>query len=215
MTASELIARIRAQARLPSRYRLGGGKLSPVGTDPLDELGGCDCSAFVMWNVGIPKYAGLSWLKNVTGGWYSADGIYWDATRESTGFFREQSYPQPGAIVVYPAAWLLKRHAPKLLGPYPPRYGHVGIVTTVAPKNGRYQVMHCSSGNYHIKGHAIAETDAGVFARPATVFAWAETVTHDKAQLPRARRRDPRGGRRLHGTRARHRTAKDRVRANA
>ena len=169
MNAKELVERARAMTELPSHYRLGGGKTAPAGAHPLDGGGTCDCSAFVMWCLGIPKPSGLTWLKKLNGGWYNTDGIFVDAVREPTGMFTRLDAPRPGAIVVYPSRAVAQN-------PQQPKVGHVGIVSEV-DATGIARVVHCSKGNDTKLGRAIAETGPAVFATPPlSAIAWCEVV---------------------------------------
>lgn len=169
MTAEELVQRARTMTALNAHYRLGGGKTAPAGDNPLDESGTCDCSAFVMWCLGIAKPSSLAWLKKLNGGWYNTDGIFVDAVREPTGFFSRLDTPRPGAIVVYPSRALAQ-------DPKQPPIGHVGIVSEVAAQ-GITRVVHCSRGNDTQLGRAIAETTPGVFTKPpVSTVAWCEIV---------------------------------------
>lgn len=170
MTATELIARARAQIGQHTVYRLGGGKGTPTGEDPRDEAGSCDCSAFACWVLGLQKHQEqFAWLRRLNGGWFNTDGIWWDANRESTGYFNALSAPQLGAVIVYPS-----RRVSATTGP---AIGHVGIVSDVRGTNVR-RVIHCSSGNYRRDGDAIAETSPdGIFERSAaTICAWCVSV---------------------------------------
>jgi cell wall-associated NlpC family hydrolase len=165
MTPQELVARARAQIGLPTRYVLGGGRTQ--GEDPRDEAGGCDCSAFVCWCLGLAKYQPqFAWLHQVSGGWLNTAGLWWDAVREKTGYFEQIDAPEVGSIVVYPPAYVVGKKLPKI--------GHVGIVAEVgdAGLGTGLRVVHCSKGNFTRTGDAIQETGAEVFAaKKATIFA--------------------------------------------
>lgn len=166
MTVAELLKRARAQAKLPTIYGLGRGRT--LGPDPRDETGACDCSAYVCWCLDIRKsQPALAWLRNVNGGWYNTDGIWWDATKEATGFFEAIPAPRPGCVVVYPSSAHRDKKTPPI--------GQIGIVTEVTGNS--YRVIHCSNGNYKNFGDAIRETGPAVFlAQPAATFAWAAPV---------------------------------------
>ena len=166
MTVKELLTRTRGQIGKNTIYGLGQGVSQ--GASPRGETGACDCSAFVCWALDLRKYQPkFGWLVKVNGGWYNTDGIWWDATKENTGFFSRITSPRPGAIVVFPSAATAMMPGPKI--------GHVGVVTAVGA-DGRYSVVHCSAGNFRAHGDAIQETASTVFERPATIFAWAAPV---------------------------------------
>ncbi len=149
MTVDELIARARSQIGLKIRYALGGGSVSSDSCR--DEHGGCDCSGFVLWCLGWPRRdATAAWLKHATNGWLNTDAIWYDAA-EGPGQYVTPCDRAPGALIVYPAAWMSKQPGPKV--------GHIGILT--APD----RVIHCSSGNQRRGGDAIAETETAVFDR--------------------------------------------------
>jgi hypothetical protein len=167
MTTADLIARARRQVGKRTVYGLGRGVT--VGESPRDETGACDCSAFVCWCLGIRKrQTNFAWLTNLNGGWYNTDGIWWDAAKESTGFFEQIASPRPGALVVFPGNATSKATGPKI--------GHIGVVISVS-STGACRVIHCSSGNFKRNGDAIQETAADVFKPPSTIFAWGAMVT--------------------------------------
>ena len=178
MTVRELLARAALYVGdKRCRYRLGGGSpwTAPV---PWDEGGGCDCSGFACWSLGLARHQpSLVFLRAVTGGWLSTDGIWWDAVLERTGFFERQDGPEVGGIVVYPSARIGGLNGIKGL----PTVGHVGIVSAVA---GGVRVIHCSAGNYRRTGAAIDETDGAVFRRAGAVFAWCAAVERDEPPAP-------------------------------
>jgi len=165
MTVAELIQRASSQVGKNTVYALGTG--SSQGLNPRDERGRCDCSAFVCWCLNLPKHQPqIVWLRNVNGGWYNTDGMWWDTVKETTGFFSPVAAAKVGAIVVYPS---------KTIAPGGPSIGHVGLITKVNP-DGTYRVIHCSSGNFRNSGDAIRETEATVFNRPSARFAWSAMV---------------------------------------
>ncbi len=176
MQRVDLVERAWSQCGLPTKYRMGGGKIVPEGDDCHDERGAADCSAFACWVLGLRKYQGTThqFLKQLNGGWLNTDGIWWDAVMTGVGFFEEVLEPQPGDAIVYPAKWVLKS-ADKLQG-WNPKVGHVGIVSSVAP----LRVVHCSNGNWRNEKDAIRETDGSVFERVrATKFVRCTTVRED------------------------------------
>ena len=195
MNVVNVLARARSQIGLPTTYRMGGGKITPVGSDCRDESKSADCSAFICWVLGFRKWQAESiWYMNeLNDGWYSTDGMWLDA-RRSFGFFEELAFPLPGAIVVYPA----HRGRMGLPSTPGPKVGHVGIVTEVSrrpnTRAGRAgllddveyvptaakKVVHCSGGNFRGWGDAIRETDAAVWKRRrSTIYAWPSSVRPD------------------------------------
>ncbi|HUQ89168.1 MAG TPA: CHAP domain-containing protein [Vicinamibacterales bacterium] len=167
MKAAELVARARFQVNRATVYGLGRGVT--IGESPRDETGACDCSAFACWCLGIRKrQTDFAWLTRLNGGWYNTDGIWWDAAKESTGFFQRIDSPRAGALVVFPGNATSKATGPKI--------GHVGIVVSVSA-SGAYRVVHCSNGNFKRAGDAIRETTADVFKPASTIFAWGAMVT--------------------------------------
>lgn len=107
-------------------------------------------------------------LVKLNGDWFNTDGIWWDATKESTGFFEQIDKPEPGAVVVFPGNATSKTPGPKI--------GHIGIVTAKLA-NGSYRVVHCSNGNFRSTRDAIQETPATVFKPSSTIFAWPAPVS--------------------------------------
>lgn len=168
MTVLELLARARSQVGCRTVYRLGGGLIVPKGESVQDAHRSADCSAYVCWVLGLEKYQpGWAFLRRLNGGWYNTTGIWADA-RYGAGWFSADVEPQPGAVIVYPAA--------SAVGKPGPRIGHVGIVTDV--RAGKVtKVLHCSSGAYRSTGDAIRETGPEVFDRvPYTMLAWCERI---------------------------------------
>lgn len=183
MTVPELLARARSAIGRKTKYRMGGGSLDPRTPGPQGEDGACDCSAYATWCLGLRKYQpDLAWLRAVSGGWYSTNGIWWDAVLEQTGHFTEMWDPHPGCVIVYPSSVIaaaVRRATFDVQSAEvarAPSVGHVGIITEV--RSGRpTKVVHCSAGNYRRTGDAIAETGAEVFERvDATRHAWCATV---------------------------------------
>lgn len=180
MTTAELLARVRSAAGNQTIYKMGGGTLDPRTPSPRDEQGCCDCSAFVCWALELAKYQpGLAWLAKVNGGWLNTDGIWWDATRERTGFFDQLERPAVGCVLVYPS---------KRVSGWPgPPVGHIGIVTALDAEGRASRVIHCSSGNYRKGKDAIAETGPEVFsAVGSTVAAWCATAERPAADRKEA-----------------------------
>jgi hypothetical protein len=151
-------------------YRLGGGRLTPTGDDPFDELATCDCSAFVCWCLGIAKAQPFDWLRPINGGWFNTDGIWWDAMRERTGFFRPITETKMGSLLVFPSLSLCR--AQKIKGRAGmPSVGHVGIIT--ADAQGKPLLLDCSSRNDGIAERKVPDI---MVSHPAVARVWCETV---------------------------------------
>ena len=162
MTVNELLRRARSQKGKGIKYRLGGGKLKPLGDTCADERNSCDCSGFVDWCLTIDRQVDHPFYVRFNAGWVNTDSIWKDA-KSSVGFFTECA-PKAGAIIVYPGNRTSRQRGPKI--------GHVGIVTQV--KTGKVTaVIHCSTGNMKIDGQAIHETPPRVFEKvQSTICCW-------------------------------------------
>ena len=201
MELKEAVDRARSQIGIGTKYRLGGGKTRPNGSNCQDEDKGCDCSAFVCWVLRLPKWQRneIWYLSELNDGWLNTDGMWLDAKR-SFGFFHQIAYPLPGSIIVFPSHKGVMG-LPEQPGP---KVGHVGIVTNVTrhqnARAGRHgtleslayfptiptQVVHCSSGNFRGWGDAIVETDATVWnRRRSTIYAWPSSIRPDVPGLLR------------------------------
>lgn len=166
MDVNELLMRARSQVGKKTVYGLGRG--TTVGTSPRDETGACDCSAFVCWCLDIRKQqTQFAWLVKLNGGWFNTDGIWWDATNESTGFFEKTDKAEPGALVVFPGKATSKLPGPKI--------GHVGVISSVGA-DGSYRIIPCSSSNFKQTGDAIRETLPTMFTPASTIVAWPAAV---------------------------------------
>lgn len=182
ISRSDLLARAHTALNKRTVYTLGGGADSPELLDPRDSAGGCDCSAFVCWALGLKKFdRGRKWLAAVNGGYLSTDGLWWDAVKTEMGIFNLVSWisgiwnqtekekerqpgltrcallAKPGDLIVYPAAWVVRGAnvgATRVRADNPP-VGHVAIV--VDPAADSPLVIDCSSGNFRRTGDAIQE----------------------------------------------------------
>lgn len=148
----------------------------PYGPDCRSSDGTCDCSSFALWCLGIRQFQDqeLWWLKELNGGWYNTDGVWYDAQGSGghlragfTGNFVVMSKARVGCVIVYPAKWVSRVPGPKV--------GHIGIITNVQATE--CTVIHCSKGNYENYRDSIYETKTDVFdQRQATIYAWAASV---------------------------------------
>lgn len=172
MTVSEMIIRARGAVGMRTRYSLGSGA-SFRAPHPAGDDGACDCTGYVAWVLGYPRYQPFfSWLVDLNGGWMNTDGIVVDIQKGS-GLFEWRRAPQRGVIVVYPSLHYAKLHLGYHNGG--PGIGHVGIVTEV--DGADYMVLHCSASNFREGGDAILETSGKVFEkRSYRCFAWSAAV---------------------------------------
>ena len=176
MDLKELMARARSQIGLPITYRLGGGVFTADKHTCADAKGSSDCSSYACWALGIDKLGDYPWLakpgtkSGVRDDWYGTDDIWHDAVNLSMGLFEEVHPPEVatiGCVIVYPGRWTLGKARPP---------GHVGIVSAT-DGFGATKVIHCSSGNFKVLGHAVAETGPEVFlARDKTIYAWCANI---------------------------------------
>lgn len=158
MTPAAAIARARSAIGHRTAYRLGKGGMNPSSPVPWDASGGCDCSGFIAWVLGISRLSDTPWYKKFNGGWIETTAIVRDA-RTPFGFFDEVPWEEarPGMIVVY--------------GDDNGHQGHVGMVTRFKRGGGPHRVIHCSSGNYKRTGDAIQETEPTAFTRGHAIIA--------------------------------------------
>lgn len=162
MKVEELIQRARSNIGKKIKYRLGGGKLKPVGATCADEQNSCDCSAFVCWCLQISKHTDHPLYVKYNDGWINTNAIVHDATN-STGFFVKLDKPKVGCLIVYAS------------GAGGRKIGHVGVVTKINTSGDEAaSVIHCSSGSYRNKGDAILETEASIFMVSGHIYAWYE-----------------------------------------
>ena len=157
MKVSELLARARSALGHQTVYLPGHGGFDPAAGDPRGPTGGCDCSGFVCWALGISRKTDHPLYVRLNRGWINTDAMVHDAV-QPTGYFEPLDTPRRGCLVVF-------AKPPTL------RYGHVGIVTRVA-RGKAAKVIHCSATNFRTTGDALQETGTGMFERPGTIFAW-------------------------------------------
>lgn len=106
-------------------------KASAAGIDiddlPAGRVPACDCSRFSNWVLRIPFTPGSP-------DWMNTDQMVADARGPQRVFtVLADGLPRPGALLVHPK-------------PPDRKFGHVGIVTSVA--DGRMRVAHCSAANF-------------------------------------------------------------------
>ena len=157
MNRNQLLARARSQISQGVRYKLGKGGMNPAASSPVNLERQCDCSGFVARCLGISRMTTHPLYVKFNGGWINTDAVVHDAN-EVTGFFERLAAPEPGAMIVFPS-------------PGANKVGHIGIVSAVV-QGAVTKVIHCSAGNDRAFGDAIQETDAAVFNKPLTIFAW-------------------------------------------
>lgn len=172
MTLEEVLERARSQQGLGIKYKMGGGIVKANWHTCADSKGGCDCSAFVCWALGINKNDSYPYLvpaggsPDPTGEWYFTDNIWNDAVMIQAGLFQQVPQPTPGAVVVYPGHYDGRQR----------RAGHVGLISAVGGR-GKVRVIHCSSGNFKKFKDAVQETDDAVFkANSRSIYSWCANV---------------------------------------
>jgi cell wall-associated NlpC family hydrolase len=147
-----------------TQYKLGYGGMKPDAPTPAAN-GGCDCSGFICWALGISRKTTHPFYVDFIGGWIATESIFADA-QKPVGFFERIDVAKPGALVVYPDKG--------------GHQGHVAIVSEVGPGagvKGVTKIIHCSKGN-GANGDAIQETAATVFHNnPASILCWYAGVT--------------------------------------
>jgi hypothetical protein len=157
MKVSGMLARARAALGYKTVYLPGQGGFDPAARDPRGAKGGCDCSGFVCWALGIGRKTDHPLYVRLNGGWINTDAIVHDAG-QPTGYFEPLEQPRRGCLLVFPK-------------PPTMSYGHVGIVTRVA-RGRAAKVIHCSATNFRTAGDAMQETGPEVFERPGAIYAW-------------------------------------------
>lgn len=142
----QVVARARSAVGHNTAYQLGAGGRHPLAGSPGNP---CDCSGFVAWCLGIDRYLpndGLPLYDN--GGWFETSAIVRDA-KSPFGFVVEVDWS-----AVVPSDMLVYGDAGK-------HQGHIGVVSEVG--DGAVKVVHCSHGNWSLRGDAVQETNAGIF----------------------------------------------------
>jgi cell wall-associated NlpC family hydrolase len=114
----------------------------------------CDCSGFVCWALGISRHPAPQ-------RWINTDTVWNDATGSGVQF-RHIERAQPGCLVVYPQIDSGEK------------YGHIALVTEVAPDGHAARIVHCSAANFgSAPPDAIKITGPEAFERqPKSVYAW-------------------------------------------
>jgi hypothetical protein len=114
----------------------------------------CDCSGFVCWALGISRHPAAE-------RWINTDSVWDDATGSGVQF-RKIDRAAVGCLVVYPQAGSGEK------------YGHIALVTEVAPDGRAARIVHCSAANFgSAPPDAIKITAPDAFERqPKSVYAW-------------------------------------------
>lgn len=153
----DVVARALSCVDQPAKYLLGAGDRDPAAASPVDpKNGGCDCSGFALWCLGIGRSTtDPSHLRRVGHGakmaWLDTSAIVWDAWQPS-GIFGRITLAMPGSLILYPDA----------MG----RQGHVGVVIEADGHGEATKVAHCSFGNdKKTPGFAIRATGAQLWYR--------------------------------------------------
>lgn len=171
MKAAVVVARAESAIGKGTKYKLGAGGMNPGAPSPAVG-GGCDCSGFVSWCLGMSRKTKEAFYVKYNGGWIETTAVATDIA-SSSGIFEPLSHPIPGCVVVY--------------GDYKGadgkhHEGHIAIVTEVNGQSGVAgvsKIVHCSVGN-DASGDAIQETPPKPFANnPKSVIGWCILV--DKA----------------------------------
>lgn len=155
-TRREILAQARHHTQINVQYRLGGGKHTAQGDNCLDEIGSSDCSAFVLWCLGVDKYQpgtlgmpdGMQWINT---------DVLWRAMPSQ--FFMDVASPQlliPSDVVVFPSGETRGGNW---------KVGHCGIISRTNINFKDTYVIHCSKQNHVRFGSAVQETSIGIFLR--------------------------------------------------
>lgn len=157
MTPQEITARAKTAIGHKIVYKLGDGPATPKEELPKSADGGCDCSAFVAWALGVSKYMhGVPWYDaKHNGEWMNTDAVVRDA-QSPFGFWDQIKVPEVGCAIVYGKSAKMP-------------VGHIGLVSEVVDGKAT-KVIHCSSGNFHKFQDAIQETVPTVFTIQATTI---------------------------------------------
>ena len=143
MTGPDIVARALSAKGHDILYVLGHGGWHPEDALPTRD-GGCDCSGFVAWCLGVSRQC-----FDPAFPWYETTAIVHDAIGDQRHFVNVRWQDcQPGDVVVYGDRKDKdgSRHQ-----------GHIGIVTVV-DTGGPLKVVHCSKGASLSQGDAITET---------------------------------------------------------
>ncbi len=129
---------------LPIQYKLGAG-----GGDPSLPLGSfSDCTGFVSWAWGVPRYQ-----PSFPGQWFESTLICRDATITHR-FFQQVSRAEPGDALVY-GDWRDEK------GKH--REGHIALISRVDAQGRPVRIVHCSPSNATGGHGAVAETPVKPF----------------------------------------------------
>jgi cell wall-associated NlpC family hydrolase len=149
LNREQSVIRARSMIGKPCHYKLGAGGRDPNAPAPWDAEGGCDCSGFAAWCLGVDRYIEeVPWYVMQNGGWLETSAIVRDALSDF-GIFTGVPWndAQPADLVVY--------------GDAGGHQGHVGLITG-KESTGILLVTHCSMGNFRTSNFksAINETTA-------------------------------------------------------
>jgi hypothetical protein len=158
-TSDELLARARTALGRKIPYALGKGGFKPEDSTPNRPNGGCDCSGFVSWALGISRETTNPFYKEKNGGWIETSAVYADIG-SPIGLFSSLATPRPGCIVVYPDSPAGGE-------------GHIGIVTKVSAAGAVTAVIHCSSSGWKNQGDSIQENAPSALTKnPSVRYGW-------------------------------------------
>lgn len=134
---------LRDAALARARAYVGATMTYELGKEPPGFFS--DCSGFVNYCNGIDR--------DTTG--ENTDAMVADANGPHRYYRTVVGPAQPGDDYVYPS-------------PGAGHYGHTGVISEVDAVGAPTKVIHCSSGNP--AGHAVQETDPGVFTRHGAII---------------------------------------------
>jgi cell wall-associated NlpC family hydrolase len=168
-----IVTRARSAIGRSTRYVLGRGGMKPDTPHPADDEGGCDCSGFAAWALGISRWIreGHPLLGRFDGSWFETSAVVRNARLPGGPLAPvEWSAARPGCLIVYGDRKLPTGRTSQ---------GHIGVVTE-ADGSGPLAVCHCSSGNWKRTEDAIQETPVEAFwmmSGARVVYpAWLEAV---------------------------------------
>lgn len=155
----DLIEKARKAIGKNTPYVLGAGGYHPEQPLP-GGPGGCDCSGFIAWLIGISRDNRKGQVKGFPA-WFSTDSIYADAVGKRL-LVERIPFPEAGCFAVYPDH---KGADGK------PKQGHVALV--VDPK--ARTIIDCSSSHKGITEHV--DDMAHFFTRQDAIFCRLKAAT--------------------------------------